>query len=301
MFFEKANDGKNRWWRWLVTIGGAFAAIIAGQIPLALFLAQQAAVPGLDAQDFWGAIPADIDSNLLLALFLFPFVLAFFVFWGLLRIVHGKALTSVMTGRPRFDWGRALAGFLIWFAILSVSIFAILPGESYVYQFDPAAFWPLLLIALLMFPIQTTLEEVFFRGYLMQGFSLVVRNRIVPLILVTGIFVFLHMENPEFSSGHGMVAVEYVMISLLLGVVAVLDDGLELPCGIHAANNLFLAVILSTRGGTLETNALFETDLQTLLQYATPLSLVPYLICFAVLMAIYRWRPGRLFDPIGRR
>ena len=298
MFFQNAYIGQNGWWRWLITIAAVVLVIFLAQVPLLGFLTAEAERLGLTPEVFLARLPEEVDRNLFLALFLLPFAAAFLALWLCIRALHRKSLRLVTTGRARFDWGRAMTGFVFWIAVLSVTIFTFLPAESYVYQFDPAKFWPLLLIALLMFPIQTTLEEIFFRGYLMQGVFLIVRNKIVPLIVVTLAFLFMHYWNPEFSREGGAGIIEYFLMSAFLGLITVLDDGLELPCGIHAANNIFLAVILSTSDGSLQTNAIFETSIEAFGDNLLFLAIAPYIAGFLLLSAMYRWRLSTIFERV---
>jgi uncharacterized protein len=58
------------------------------------------------------------------------------------------------------------------------------PGE-YKFDFDINK-WPVaFLIVIILTPIQTSAEEIFFRGYLLQGMGLIMRQ---PLILIfTGV------------------------------------------------------------------------------------------------------------------
>src|SRR5690606_35205601 len=125
---------------------------------------------------------------------------------------------AVTTGRSRFSWGRALFAFLIWVAILGSIILFLLPEGSYTYQFNLQAFIPLVIVALLLFPLQIAAEEVFFRGYLMQGFALLTRNKLASLIIVSALFFAAHMSNPEFATGNPAFILDYAMITLFLGV-----------------------------------------------------------------------------------
>lgn len=301
MFFRNAYLGRNGFWRWLATTAGTIAVIILAQIPLFIFVESEAARLGMDLEAFFAnGVPAGADRNMFLLLFLLPFACGLGVLALFITQLHKKPLRSVFTGRTEFNWPRAFTGFAIWFILLGVATFAVLPSEAYRFQFDAAKFLPLLLIALLLIPLQTTLEELFFRGYLMQGLSLLVRNRIGALVAVTLMFWLMHSSNPEFSSGGGLGALEYFLMSALLGLAAVLDEGLEVPCGIHAANNIFLALIISTSDGTLQTDALFETNTKAYTDNFLFLSVLPYAVGFILLFAIFRWRISTLIRPIGR-
>ena len=69
--------------------------------------------------------------------------------------------------------------------------------EEYVFNFKWRTFLPLLFLGTLLIPIQTSTEELLFRGYLLQGFGVLFKNRWLPLILTSVLFVGLHYANPE--------------------------------------------------------------------------------------------------------
>jgi hypothetical protein len=45
---------------------------------------------------------------------------------------------------------------------------------------------------------------------------------------------------------------------LFFGLVAILDDGIELSMGLHAANNIFLSLFVTHSSSALQTDAVFE-------------------------------------------
>jgi len=52
----------------------------------------------------------------------------------------------------------------------------------------------------------------------------------------------------------------YVSAGLFLGLITILDDSLDLALGVHAATNIFGALILSYEGGAMQTDSLFKTS-----------------------------------------
>lgn len=299
MFFQNAFIGKNRWWRWLVTIISTLLVLFAAQIPLIMFTIAESRRLGVSPDTIFSRLPADMDRNIFLALFLVPFAAAFFALVLLIRWVHKKPLRAVTTGRGHFRWGRTLFAFLLWMGMLTGIVLFMLPEDAYVFSFDPEKFLPLLLVALCLFPLQIAAEEVFFRGYLMQGFTLLVRNKFVPFIIVSVLFFAAHMSNPEFATGNPTFILDYAMITLFLGLATVLDDGLEVPCGIHAANNIFISTIFNTSDGTFQTDALFQTKLKILAEFPMVLSFAPYLIAFVIFYIVFRWRFSTLFETVS--
>ena len=55
--------------------------------------------------------------------------------------------------------------------------------EDYVVNVNWGKFAILALIAILLIPLQTSFEEYFFRGYLMQGLGVILKNKCAPLII----------------------------------------------------------------------------------------------------------------------
>ena len=298
MFFQKAYQGRNAWWRWLLTIVLVIAFWLLGHVPVVGFMEAMRRQLGLGDEAFLGgAFPAGVDRNLFLALALLPFVVAFVAMRLLIPLIHRRPFLSVITGRDRFDWSRAWVGLIVGLAVSVIGTFAILPPGSYHWQYDPERFWPLLAIAVLMIPLQSAAEEILFRGYLMQGLALILKNKIAPLIIVTLLFALAHLGNAEFAGMFGKVLVVYLLLSVLFGLCAVLDDGLEISCGLHASNNLFLAVVLSPEDGSLPSYSLFATKLAPVLAYSPWLDIGLTVLTFGVLAGVYRWRLRMLTEP----
>jgi hypothetical protein len=302
MFFQNAHLGRNGWWRWLLTIAATLLAFLLGHGPFLAFVTAEAERLGVSPEAFFSApFPAAADRNLFLFFGLLPHAFAFAALLVCIAVLHRKSVRAVITGRRRFDWRRVATGFGIASGFLLLGSFPFLPADSYAWQFDPAGFWPLLLIALVLIPIQTTAEEVFFRGYLMQGVSLVSRNKLLPLILVTLLFAGVHFGNPEFSADYSAGPWIYLSISLLLGLVTVMDDGLELPIGIHAANNIFLTVVLSYRDGSFITNSLFVTSMDAMMWLSPYLDIATSVLLLLLLSGVYGWRLSSLVAPVAPR
>lgn len=226
---------------------------------------------------------------------LLPFAIAFLVMIPLIRKLHNRPFITLIPGREKFDWKRVGVGFGIWIVLAAILIFLFLPKETYSYQFNLSTLVPLFIIAILLIPLQTSFEEVFFRGYFMQGIFLLSKNKIIPLLLTTLIFGLMHAANPELQYDLILILV-YLLLSFAWGVITVLDDGLELPIGIHARNNLFVALIMSTSDGAMKTSSIFRTDVPSLthiLPLVLPLLVV---LTFGILYLKCKWRIAYLFE-----
>ena len=109
-----------------------------------------------------------------------------------------------------------------------------------------------------MIPVQSILEELIFRGYLMQGFSFFFKNRILPLLGTSIIFGLLHVLNPEIQKiGYGLL-VYYVGTGLFFGIVTLMDEGLELSSGFHVSNNLVASLLVTAEWTVFETYSFFK-------------------------------------------
>ena len=137
--------------------------------------------------------------------------------------------------------------------------FLLYPG-SYTWTFDAARFVPLLVVAVLLVPLQSAAEELFFRGYLMQGLGLALGRGWAALLVTSVLFAAVHLGNPELERfGRGFL-LYYAGIGLAFGLATLLDDGLEVAIGAHAANNLWGALVVSFPGSVLDTPALLRME-----------------------------------------
>ena len=70
-------------------------------------------------------------------------------------------------------------------------------------------FLPFLFLALILIPIQTSAEELFFRGYVLQGIGLHWKN-IWVLSTISGLLFGLpHLLNPEASVNYPLLGFYY--------------------------------------------------------------------------------------------
>jgi membrane protease YdiL (CAAX protease family) len=130
--------------------------------------------------------------------------------------------------------------------------------DDYVVQFNLIPFLIMAVIAILLIPLQTSMEEYFFRGYLMQGIGVLVKNRWVPLIVTSVIFGLLHIANPEVDKLGPIIMVYYIGTGLFLGIITLMDEGMELALGFHAANNLIGVMLVTADWTVFQTNSLLK-------------------------------------------
>ena len=166
--WDKSYKLKNFWYYIL----GSFILIIfstIGQLPMIPFLPSELPSPDADPMDIFKTIP----SNLRLFLLLLSFAFVLPGIWLVVKKLHDLPIMSIISSRKKIDLGRVLYSFMLWGTVVTVFVFIeySLNPENYVFNFKVKEFLILAVIAILFIPIQTSVEEIVFRGYLMQGFG----------------------------------------------------------------------------------------------------------------------------------
>jgi membrane protease YdiL (CAAX protease family) len=134
------------------------------------------------------------------------------------------------------------------------------------------------------------MEEVLFRGYLLQGFSAWFKSIPAAIILSGVVFGLLHGMNPEVASLGWGVMVFYIGTGVFLSALTVMDDGLELVIGFHAANNIAAVLLVTSSWTVLKTDALFMDTSEPALGWSTFITmtlLYPLLLFF--FFKKYKW------------
>jgi membrane protease YdiL (CAAX protease family) len=298
-FIKAALVGSNQFWKYLIgLICIAFFAMIIGAIPAFIVFGYSDNPSAAAEMDFEAA---GISHALGLALFLLPFVFGLFAVGFTTKLIHERPLVSLITANKRINWKKVSVGALIWLVLLVVfelESYRINP-DNYVWTFEAAKFFPVLIVTLLLIPLQTTFEEVLFRGYLLQGLGIGFRYPIIALIFTSVTFGALHLGNPEISKYGTWLIWSYVQMGLLFGLMTLLDEGLELALGVHAMNNIYASLVITFPGSALEMPALFtiqELDVEMMYIYSTIAEILFILIC----AFLYKWRNWKkLIQPIS--
>lgn len=248
-YIQQAFTGKLGMWKYLVV--SVFFFGFMGLNLLAIFLLD------FDVDQIMKDQIAQKGSNQVLFENLLPFAIGLggVFFW--VKYVHNQRIRTLTTSRKKVDWKRVFFAFTLWGFITALFIFIDyqVSSEDYILNFQLEPFLYLMLIAIFLIPLQTSFEEYFFRGYLMQGLGVATKNRWFPLFFTSVVFGLLHIANPEVEKlGYGIL-VYYIGTGFFLGIITLMDEGLELALGFHAANNLITALLVTANWTAFQTNS----------------------------------------------
>ncbi|WP_350286038.1 CPBP family intramembrane glutamic endopeptidase [uncultured Croceitalea sp.] len=257
----------------------------------------------INVEDAMAQMIDKLGPNLVLIILLAPLAAGLFVVLGWTFLVHRQSITSLTTSRKKIDWKRVLFAFGLWGGI--TAIFTLVDvytsPDDYVLNFDLSKFLVLAVIAILLIPLQTSFEEYLFRAHMMQGIGLLAKNRWAPLVVTSVLFGLMHIANPEVEKlGYGIM-VYYIGTGFFLGILTLMDEGLELALGFHAANNLITALLVTADWTAFQTDSVYKDVSMPALGYDV---LIPVFVVFPILLFIfskkYKWTDwnNRLFGKV---
>lgn len=184
------------------------------------------------------------------------------------RYIHYRPFLSLITSKPRLEWKKFWIGFAVFglLLIMGTVVDYFISPETYSVSFDASKFWIALPLILIMTPLQTTAEELVFRGYVIQAFGLKIKSGLILSLISGFIFTLPHLANPEVyaSNEQGVLSticmiLNYFLIGALLALVTIRTNSLEVAMGVHAVNNLICFLLVSFPDTALPTNTVFFT------------------------------------------
>jgi uncharacterized protein len=305
-FLNQAQHGKNGILPYILTFITVVMGNILGSIPLIFIIIVAVVKDAVDIKSMLQSMqsinmqgiianPAEygVDTNLIFLGMLLTFVFTLGGLWLGVAMFHKRAFATLINGFGAVRWSRFFVAFGVWFGITAMmeGVNYMMHPADYTLCFQGEPFLGTLLISLFILPFQTSCEEFVFRGWLMQGIGSIAQKPWVPLLITSVLFGAMHFANPEVTK-YGIVpmAVYYIGFGLFMGLVALLDDGLELSLGLHFGNNFFGATMVSFTSSALQTNTVFRTtdpDVYALL----PLSIIGAVTAFFIFKKLYNFAP----------
>ncbi len=245
------------------------------------------------AEDPYNLNILGLDSNLYLFMMIFPFLMGLITFIMLIKPLNQKGLMCIINGTNSFRWNRFFISGLVWFIVSVIYLFICIKLDPLNFKMNNRSIItlaPLILMSLLFIPFQAAFEEIICRGYLMQGFAILARNRWIPLIMTSIIFGLMHILNPEVSEfGFGTMMPQYILFGLIFGIITIMDDGVEAAIGAHAANNVFLCIMVTHESSALQTPALYQQiEINPWIDFISMLFMG--MLVISILGVIFKWK-----------
>ena len=268
-FLANAKTGLTRWWRWV--LGSALILVIwqgVGSIP---YLVACGYLSGSTITEFtcgeFGIVGDSHIPNFVLGNY--GFIIGIIGVWLTVKLLHKKTLTATTTGRAAFDYNRVIFAIVAGlFFYLGTSILEVVLSDSPMADVtfqspNPWEYLTFFLFAIVLTPYQAGFEEIFFRGYLTQGISHFTKNK-QGLALISGVlFVLPHLLNPEpWEYGFLPYVSSLLLFGFFMCLLTLFDDGIELACGFHAINNLWVWLIMSTEVSVMGAPSLFVIQIE---------------------------------------
>jgi membrane protease YdiL (CAAX protease family) len=270
---ENEQNFRVRAWRWL--LGTLIIVIIwqAGGVVMILVAADLFQVPVEDLDTFPDVAPWRAGVITLVS-----FVPLFLIVPLLYRLLLRLSWRELISSRGQISIRRVFHGFVAMCALvlpLSAIDLAI-NREEYRYTFDFSLFWPYLIVALTLLPVQTTAEEFFFRGWLLRWNA----SGNWPVWAITALnaslFALPHMFNPEVKDYYILAFLYFAAMGAMLTLATLRDKSIEVAIGAHFANNLIAGVLISYQDSALPSAALLMSgELDWLASTVTAIVMVP--------------------------
>ncbi|MEL6399354.1 MAG: hypothetical protein AAFO87_04295 [Cyanobacteria bacterium J06607_6] len=229
-----ARQGRNAWWRYLLSLILALGLTINATIFVAfpfLLVATLQEVP-MPTDDIWMSQPgwffgvtAAVTTLMTLGLIV------------AIPALHQRPWRTVINPQGLIRWRRIAQGWGVWLGLmlLSIALFAVFDRDRYTIQVTVGWLWRWLPTLLVMSLVALMPSLVY--GYLLQGLGLLiprpVRLTAVVAVLI-GLFNVVSSPTPPtiWDWGFGLITAGFFVWIILQ------DRGLELFIGLQAANAL---------------------------------------------------------------
>ena len=285
-YIQQAFKGSIGFWKYILIPLGFFGLMVLQYIAIKAFNLDMDAI-----------IKSEVEKkgeNRFLIETLLPLAIGLFILLAWVKYIHKQSITSLTTSRPKVDWKRIWFSFFLWGTITTVSTLLgyFLAPDDYVLNFNLVPFLILAVIAILLVPLQTSFEEYLFRVYLMQGIGAFTKSRAIPLFFTSIMFGLMHIANPEVEKVGYTIMIHYIGTGFLLGIMTLMDEGLELALGFHAANNLFGALLITADWTVFQTPSIFKSVADPQDSGVIEI-IIPVFVMFPILLFIfskkYKW------------
>ncbi|MCV3241643.1 CPBP family intramembrane glutamic endopeptidase [Mesorhizobium sp. ZC-5] len=246
----KAGEGRNSAWR--IAIGFSVITLMVLFITIAAIAAGPLVYQGFcslagcaqPTLSYWEAsellYESFLDSWLGFALALSTIGVAWAGTWVALRLVHRRRLSSLMGVTGRLSWHDFASSFAVWFivGVLSSALFFATDPTGRRGEVELLNWIVALLPFSLLILVQSSAEELVFRGYLQQSLAQRFPNWLVWAVLPTLVFTLLHWDGDAVPWMNAAVLISIAVFSVAMTLLVCATGNLGAAFGAHCANNV---------------------------------------------------------------
>ncbi len=189
--------------------------------------------------------------------------------------------------RSNQSFGREVRiGAMVMASILLITAVPdmALNSSAYEWTFNLNSFLPYLLVAAILIPMQTTAEEVFYRGWVQQ--RLENGRRSIWFVSIANGFLFAlpHLANPEVNGELFLAILGYGASGFMFAWVTMRDQSIGIAVGAHAANNILAGLFVTSEDSALPAASLWTTP---------AVSWLPSTIISLMMIPLFIWLTGK--------
>jgi len=244
------NEGKNSALRYLSSVLVTIAFVFAGSIVYVMVELLRVALDGNDNTYMDAETGTVIGGNGTVSLLMthIMYLFALLGLWISVRFILKRKFRTLVTAEQKINWKKIFLGFSVFSCLylLSSGVDFIFNSSDYIWNDVSFSDYVFLVIVVLIFvPIQTTTEELIFRGLLLQWVGKMVKKPFWLALIIGAIFGSLHFSNPEMDQSVILVGLDYIVAGFALTYIAAKTGSLELSIGAHAANNMMIFLLFT--------------------------------------------------------
>lgn len=213
--------------------------------------------------------------------------------WLVVRFLHKRPFRSLLGPTGRIDWRmwRIAASVVLVAAAISLGTSFLSVDTT---QRMPLQDWaPWAALALVFIFLQTTAEELVFRGYLQQQLAARFQSRWIWMVLPSVTFGALHWDYATYGDNTWLVVTSTAVVGLIASDLTARLGNLSAAMGLHFANNTMAMLFLTDDGGPLSGLGLwsFQMDAKSPeIGVEIGISIALSLAIYAIFVLIHRRR-----------
>jgi len=229
-FIENSRQGRNKWYLSLVLLITCYLFIGLLNLPLNKYV-----IPFL--RQLLGSANVAEEHLYSLVTGIYFWLLILFIYFVFPKIHQRSFFSLINANDSKFRLRPFVQGFFVW-GILALGVNLIGYKDVIGYK-SLQDFTAILAVNIIFFSAQTFLEELIFRGYLIQIVGRIVQSSMLVNFIVSICFGVLHIPFGLQS------LLSSFLFSLVVNALVLKEEGLERAYGIHFVNNLLLATFFA--------------------------------------------------------